>query len=230
AGQANENEPVTIDVFANDSAGADGVDLASGVALVAGSLTGSGSLVYHHDGSFSYTPAAGEQGEVRFQYRLTDGDGDSATATVTLTLQDDSTPTVSVLLAEGDDGVVWESALPAGRGGGDLTASGVLEVDTGHDALALIEVQDKDGAWIRIEADGTLVQGDYGTLSVNTDGSWSYTLDTNTLEHDDPNAIGTDDQVQDPFPVRVTDDDGDVSPAATLTIRVNDDGPTAADD
>ncbi|PSJ40194.1 hypothetical protein C7H85_19180, partial [Zobellella endophytica] len=42
AGQANENEPVTIDVFANDSAGADGVDLASGVALVAGSLTGSG--------------------------------------------------------------------------------------------------------------------------------------------------------------------------------------------
>ncbi|PSJ36962.1 hypothetical protein C7H85_19435, partial [Zobellella endophytica] len=41
---------------------------------------------------------------------------------------------------------------------------------------------------------------------------------------------GTDDQVQDPFPVRVTDDDGDVSPAATLTIRVNDDGPTAADD
>ncbi|PSJ36961.1 hypothetical protein C7H85_19440, partial [Zobellella endophytica] len=68
-----------------------------------GSLTGSGSLVYHHDGSFSYTPAAGEEGEVRFQYRLTDGDGDSATATVTLTLQDDSTPTVSVLLAEGDD-------------------------------------------------------------------------------------------------------------------------------
>ncbi|ATG73540.1 hypothetical protein AN401_06445 [Zobellella denitrificans] len=225
ASQANENEPVTIDVFANDKAGADGVDLASGVALVEGSLTGSGSLVYNNDGTFSYTPAAGEEGEVSFQYRLTDGDGDSATATVTITLQGDSKPTVSVLLAEGDDGVVWESALPAGSGGGDLTASGSLDIKTGNDALDFIEVQDKDGNWIKIDADGTLVQGDYGTLSVNTDGSWTYTLDTNSLEHDDPNAIGTADQVQDQFQVRVTDDDGDVSPEATLTVLINDDGP-----
>ncbi|MGR7921703.1 retention module-containing protein [Zobellella denitrificans] len=230
ASQANENEPVTIDVFANDKAGADGVDLASGVALVEGSLTGSGSLVYNNDGTFSYTPAAGEEGEVSFQYRLTDGDGDSATATVTITLQGDSKPTVSVLLAEGDDGVVWESALPAGSGGGDLTASGSLDIKTGNDALDFIEVQDKDGNWIKIDADGTLVQGDYGTLSVNTDGSWTYTLDTNSLEHDDPNAIGTADQVQDQFQVRVTDDDGDVSPEATLTVLINDDGPVAEDE
>ncbi|MHA6963749.1 retention module-containing protein [Zobellella denitrificans] len=230
ASQANENEPVTIDVFANDKAGADGVDLASGVALVEGSLTGSGSLVYNNDGTFSYTPAAGEEGEVSFQYRLTDGDGDSATATVTITLQGDSKPTVSVLLAEGDDGVVWESALPAGSGGGDLTASGSLDIKTGNDALDFIEVQDKDGNWIKIDADGTLVQGDYGTLSVNTDGSWTYTLDTNSLEHDDPNAIGTADQVQDQFQVRVTDDDDDVSPEATLTVLINDDGPVAEDE
>ncbi|WP_303396170.1 Ig-like domain-containing protein [Zobellella denitrificans] len=230
ASQANENEQVTIDVFANDKAGADGVDLASGVALVEGSLTGSGSLVYNNDGTFSYTPAAGEEGEVSFQYRLTDGDGDSATATVTITLQGDSKPTVSVLLAEGDDGVVWESALPAGSGGGDLTASGSLDIKTGNDALDFIEVQDKDGNWIKIDADGTLVQGDYGTLSVNTDGSWTYTLDTNSLEHDDPNAIGTADQVQDQFQVRVTDDDGDVSPEATLTVLINDDGPVAEDE
>ncbi|GKW49302.1 hypothetical protein NCCP2165_15170 [Halomonas sp. NCCP-2165] len=67
--------------------------------------------------------------------------------------------------------------------------------------------------------------GVYGTLTVNQDGSWSYTLDDNTLDHDLIDATGTDDQVQDPFQVRVSDDDGDVSPEATLTIDVNDDGP-----
>ncbi|WP_189429025.1 Ig-like domain-containing protein, partial [Halomonas urumqiensis] len=84
--QDQENEPVLVDVLANDEVGADGVDLVTGVALVAGSLTGSGDLAYNDNGTFTYTPAAGEEGEVSFQYTLTDGDGDTSTATATLTL------------------------------------------------------------------------------------------------------------------------------------------------
>ncbi|WP_337133784.1 VCBS domain-containing protein, partial [Staphylococcus aureus] len=61
------------------------------------------------------------------------------------------------------------------------------------------------------------------------DGSWSYTLDANTLDHDGDDATGTADQVQEAFAVRVSDDDGDVSPEATLTLDVNDDGPVASD-
>ncbi|PTB00889.1 retention module-containing protein, partial [Halomonas urumqiensis] len=223
--QSQENVPVVIDVFANDAPGADGVDLVTGVALVAGSLTGSGDLAYNDNGTFTYTPAPGEEGEVSFQYTLTDGDGDTSTATATLTLQDDSTPTISVVRADGDDGVVWESALPDGSGGGDLTTSGTLEVDTGNDALGVRQVQDVTGTWIDITADGTTVQGQYGELSVDLDGSWTYTLAANTLDHDGDDLIGADDQVQDAFQVRATDSDGDVSPEATLTVDINDDGP-----
>src|SRR5690554_4793344 len=158
--QAAENQPVDIDVFDNDTAGADGVNLATGVALVADSLTGAGSLVYNEDGTFTYTPAAGEEGEVSFQYTITDADGDSDTATATITLQDNSQPTVSVVLAQGDDGVVSESALPDGSGGGDLTASGTLVAETGNDTLDFFEVQDVNGAWIKVDADGTEVQGE----------------------------------------------------------------------
>src|SRR5690554_169938 len=228
--QAAENQPIDIDVFDNDTSGADGVNLATGVALVADSLTGAGSLVYNEDGTFTYTPAAGEEGEVSFQYTITDADGDSDTATATITLQDNSQPTVSVVLAQGDDGVVSESALPDGSGGGDLTASGTLVAETGNDTLDFFEVQDVNGAWIKVDADGTEVQGEYGLLSVNQDGSWTYTLSDNTLDHEGEDLTGADDQVQDAFQVRATDSDGDVSPEATLAVDINDDGPVATDD
>ncbi|QOR39134.1 retention module-containing protein [Billgrantia diversa] len=223
-----EDTVVTVNVMANDTDGADGVDLINGVALVANSLTGSGTLVYNDDGTFTYTPAAEEEGVVSFDYTLTDADGDTSTATVTLTLEDDSEPTIEVVLADGDDGVVSESALPNGSGGGDLTAAGTLVVQTGNDTLDFLEVQDTNGDWIKVEAGGTSLQGKYGLLTVNTDGSWSYALSDNTLDHDGDDLTGTDDQVQDAFQVRATDNDGDVSPEATLAVDINDDGPVAA--
>ncbi|WP_157384611.1 VCBS domain-containing protein, partial [Nitratireductor soli] len=163
---------------------------------------------------------------VTFDYMITDGDGDTSTATVTLTLQPDSVPEVSVIRAVGDDGVVWESALPDGSGGGDLTASGGLTIDTGNDTLDFIEVQDKDGTWIKITADGTPVQGVYGALSVNLDGTWVYTLGDNTLAHTGIDQTGGSDQVQDAFAVRVTDSDGDTTDgSAQIVVDINDDGP-----
>ncbi|EKF17340.1 Ig-like domain-containing protein, partial [Nitratireductor pacificus] len=230
-GQASENAAVTIDAFANDAAGADGVNLVNGVALVPDTLSGGGALVYNADGTFTYTPASGEEGTVTFDYTITDGDGDVSTATVTLELKPDSVPEVTVIRAEGDDGVVWESALPDGSGGGDLTASGGLTIDTGDDTLDFIEVQDKDGTWIEITADGTSVQGVYGTLLVDLDGSWVYTLADNTLDHTGVGQTGSSDQVQDAFAVRVTDSDGDTTDGtAQIVVDINDDGPAATDD
>src|SRR3546814_13661767 len=89
--QTVENAPVTIDVLANDVQGADSVQPGA-VALVAGSLTGTGALVNNGDGSFTYTPGAQESGSVSFQYRTTAGDGDSDVATATNTLVADSAP------------------------------------------------------------------------------------------------------------------------------------------
>ncbi|MBI4047808.1 MAG: cadherin-like domain-containing protein, partial [Devosia nanyangense] len=228
ATQALENAAVVIDVLANDHRGADGV---AANQVTWGSLTGHGNLSYDDNGSFTYTPAAGEEGTVTFQYTIVDGDGDKSTATVTITLQADSTPTIEVVRAEGDDGIVSESALPDGSGGGDLTASGSLQISTGGDTVSFIEVKDKDGNWVKIEADGTVVHGAYGDLSVNKNGTWTYTLSENTTDHDDATKTGTDDQVQDAFAVRVTDSDGDTTDgSAQITVQINDDGPKAVND
>src|SRR3546814_14892374 len=60
AGQLAENAAVTIDVFAHDLAGADGVNLASGVALESGAAKG--TAVYQGQGVFLHTPHAGAEG------------------------------------------------------------------------------------------------------------------------------------------------------------------------
>ena len=89
-----ENADVTVDVIANDTEGADSVDLVNDVEAVDGSLTGAGELTYNGDGTFTYSPAPGEEGIVTFQYRITDGDNDSDVALVTIDLGTDTIPTI----------------------------------------------------------------------------------------------------------------------------------------
>ncbi|PTL88526.1 hypothetical protein C6W88_21265, partial [Halomonas litopenaei] len=100
---------------------------------------------------------------------------------------------------------------------------------TGNDDLVRYEVKDKDGDWVPINADDTTVSGEYGTLTVNTDGSWSYTL-TRSASQDDKDKTGLDDSLAETFGVRVVDSDGDTSDPANLTIAIGDDGPSAVAD
>ena len=141
--QALENAPVTIDVLANDVQGADSVQPGA-VELVAGSLTGAGSLVNNGDGSFTYTPAAQETGTVSFQYRVTDGDGDTDIAMATITLVADSAPQIR----NADDVTVDEDGLSGanidnGLAGevtstGSASATGSITVDFGSDIPAVL--------------------------------------------------------------------------------------------
>ena len=131
--QAVEDTPVDIDVFANDAQGADGVDLATGVAVVADSLSGTGTLVYNADGTFTYTPGTAEAGVVTFEYTITDADGDTSTALATITLAADSTPTVGTATAAvDDDGLLGGNDL-TGPENGDAVFSGVLGGSLGGD-------------------------------------------------------------------------------------------------
>src|SRR3546814_4504077 len=97
--QPAENAVVVGDVSTND---VEGVDAPATYALD-GDHDGTGDLVFNTDGSFTYTPAVGEEGTVTFSYTVTDTDGDSDTATVTINLEDDSTPAPDDAVAAVDD-------------------------------------------------------------------------------------------------------------------------------
>ena len=120
--QTAENAPVTGDVTTNDKAGADGAAATGPVALVADSLTGKGTLDLKADGTFTYTPAAGEEGDVTFKYTYTDRDGDSAEATVTITLQGDDVPVAVDVVAKVDDDGLPNANAVVGTGDDDQNA------------------------------------------------------------------------------------------------------------
>ncbi len=135
-----ENAPITVDVLANDTKGADGV-AESTVAFVEGSLVGSGILINNNDGSFTYTPATGETGTVSFKYTIVDGDGDPSEATVTILLAEDSVPMVKTTtnLTVDEDGLananVDSEPLASGETNSteSRTASGTAVVNFGSD-------------------------------------------------------------------------------------------------
>ncbi|TPJ28756.1 Ig-like domain-containing protein, partial [Mesorhizobium sp. B2-8-3] len=247
ATQAAENAPVTVDVFANDVPGADGVNIAdpTKVSLVANSLTGSGTVTYHNDGTFTYTPAAGEQGTVTFQYQIVDGDGDPSVATVTINLKPDSTPTIDVTpqnpdanghSAASEAGLPPHDGLPAGSGeiadndannNSDTseTTTGALAITTGGDTIGHLYVTDKDNTQIEVTnaAGGILVHGQYGDLTITGTPGTGYTYSYTLL--DSTTGNGT----HDDFAVKVVDSDGDPA-STTLTIDIVNDVPTAKAD
>ncbi|MDR7225439.1 VCBS repeat-containing protein, partial [Aminobacter aminovorans] len=116
ATQGAENQAFTINAFANDVFGADGVDIDNNPAVaVTFTQPTQGVVTYNAaTGLFTYTPNAGAGSSSTadsFTYTIKDGDGDVSTATVSLTLAADSTPTVTVT-----DGTVDEKGLANGSG------------------------------------------------------------------------------------------------------------------
>jgi VCBS repeat-containing protein len=176
-------------VLANDT-DIDGDVLSA--ALVSG--PGNGTLTLNADGSFTYTPDENFNGTDTFTYKANDGTADSGVATVTITVGPQNDPPV----ATGDAYKIAEDGTLTVEG------SGVLANDTDIDGDALSAV---------------LVGGpENGTLTLNADGSFTYT----------PNANfnGTDS-----FTYKANDGTAD-SGIATVTITVDsqNDAPVAKGD
>ncbi|WP_284079644.1 VCBS domain-containing protein [Acinetobacter nosocomialis] len=165
--------------------------------------TGTGTIYY------SYTlPAktSGDNTTATFAVEIKDADGDSATAgNLVINIVDDAPITVA------DTGSVTEGAL--------LTkdaASGVLSNDqSGADGWAIgggvVGVAKGNTGTTSSTGVGTSITGDYGTLTLNANGSYSYKAD--------PNKITA--NAQDVFTYTVRDADGDLK-TSTLTINVQD--------
>ena len=155
--QGVENAPVTIDVLENDVQGADSV-APGDVTLVPGSLTGAGQLVYNGDGTFTYTQAPGETGEVSFSYQIKDGDGDVSTATAKIVLIADSTPQIRSV----DAATVDEDGLPGANV--DSNPLGAGEVDSTESAAATGSIVVDFGGDVPATLAGSIVLDDSAAL------------------------------------------------------------------
>ncbi|MFO1219881.1 MAG: immunoglobulin-like domain-containing protein [Burkholderiaceae bacterium] len=130
-------------------------------------LAGGGTLVNNGDGTFTFTAPAGA-GASTFTYTLTDDDGQTSTATVTL----------NTVAARDDLATVYESALPAGSGGGSAIATGnVFTNDGGGTSITNVvyngTTYNAAGGVITVNtALGTLVMQASGAAA----GTYTYTL------------------------------------------------------
>jgi VCBS repeat-containing protein len=174
------------------------VDVDSLAAVVAGGPT-NGTLTLNADGSFTYTPNADFNGSDSFTYTANDGAVDSNVATVTITVTSVNDPPVTA----GDAYTTLEDTPLT------IAAPGVLANDDDSHGGAPGEGNTPLTA--------TLV-GDVssGMLTLNADGSFTYTPDAD--------FNGTDS-----FTYTATDSLGGVSTPATVTITITavNDPPTA---
>jgi len=141
-----------------------------------------------------------------FKVVVTDTDGDKSTGDINISIVDD-VPTANddaVSLKSGQS--VYTSTLATNVEGNDVfgadgkAGGGVVGVHAGSD--------DKNGT----TGVATDIQGQYGTLHLNADGSYTYTrLDNSPI-------TGT---IQDKFTYTIKDGDGDLD-SAVLTINLSD--------
>jgi hypothetical protein len=162
-----------LDAFGGGSLGGSVADNAAGSTVA----FGAGSLTVNADGSFDFTPDEGFSGYFTFEYRITNAEG-SSTATVTIAVV--ASP---VAPEANDDGPEADSEPGDDFHTGlnttlNITAPGLLANDAlGTPAAALVSFGGGDlGGLVTANAAGATVNfGTSGSLTVNADGSLSYT-------------------------------------------------------
>ncbi|OAF19403.1 DUF5801 repeats-in-toxin domain-containing protein [Bradyrhizobium neotropicale] len=227
---------ITGNVENNDVGGADGIaSIAWNNVSLNHTVTGAhGVLTVGTDGAYSYHANPNTAtGADQFTYTITDGDGDTSTTTLTINVTNGQ-PTVAPATVTVD-----EAALDTTKDSGDLASSaftGSNPTLTTESATGTLSFSDPDGVTVTGVAAGTsgsdvsghvgtLVQGTYGVLEINSSGHYTYTLTKPVTE---PSANNGADTVNgaDVFTYTVTDSFGNTS-TSTVSINIKDDVPTA---
>ncbi|WP_150293535.1 beta strand repeat-containing protein, partial [Sphingobium estronivorans] len=178
------------------------------------------------DGAIDYsytltTNTSGDHVTDSFTVTVTDVDGDHATDTLTIAIIDDVPTAVNDVDSVREDGpLVADGNVITGSGGQDANAT---------DGNA--DVQGADGAHVTGIAFGatagtvgTALPGTYGTLLIQPDGHYIYTLNN---ENGVVQGLDKNQTLTETFTYTLTDGDGDTSSATiAITIQGNDDGVT----
>jgi len=172
-----------------------------------------GSIAYH------YTLADNTSGDSThddFAVVVTDVDGDHANSTLRIDIVDD-VPTArndADTVATGTYGPETGNVITGDGTAGGTGGPGADTVGADNAHVTAISSNNAGGSDNVADGGNFQVAGQYGTLTINEDGSYSYTRNA-----------GTPGGVSDVFTYTLTDGDGDSSPA-TLTINIGDNTPT----
>ena len=223
-----EHASVDTDVLANDKfadlPGAKVTDVTQGQY---------GEVTINEDGTVKYTPktdwlAEGEKLTDTYQYTVTTAAGNTETATVTITI----TGTNDAPLLADDVRYVTEDApdtnteLPHGSSFDDDNTSkvtgNILDNDSDpdqNDTLTVTKIEFSNGTTTTVNA-GKTINGKYGSLTVNGDGTYTYKLNSGTDgdKDNDVQQLMADETAKDEFTVYVTD--GHTTKTETVTIHI----------
>src|SRR5204863_523027 len=133
-----------------------------------------------------------------FTYTMIDANGATSTSTLTITITGSNDVPVLMADTNAGDAVTEAGVNPGNMPTGDATASGnVLTNDT--------DVDTGDSKTVSVVAGGSVgapVTGTYGSVTINADGSYVYTLDDNDA---DTNALTQGATVTDQFTYTMVD-------------------------
>ena len=235
---ATINTPLSVvapGVLTNDT----GTPAPTAVPIAAGPTTAGGTVTLNANGSFTYNPpSAVFTGADTFTYSATNGQAPNDSATVTINVGPANTPpvanddTASATeaggVANGTAGTNPAGNLVTGTG----SAGAVADTDAEDPSSALVVVQVHTGPEGGSTGTGTVgspLAGTYGSLTLNSNGSYTYTVDNNNST---VQALRTSGQtLQDIFNYTIQDT-GSAQDTATFTVTIAgaNDNPTAVAD
>src|SRR5205807_8418382 len=183
------------------------------------------------DGTLHYDPTASAQLQAlniddvvvdTFTYTIADNHGATASATVSIELHgvvDNNTPPVAAPDTNAGDSVIEQGFNPPTFLSDPFASGNVLANDTDADVGALLHVSALGGGTVGLPLFGT-----YGTVQINADGSWFYTL----ADFDpDTQALALGETATEQFTYTVSDQHGATDTSTlTITIAGSDDAPT----
>ena len=195
-------------------------------ALVSSPTGTHGTLTFNADGSYSYTLTSAVDGATAdngittennvetFTYQVTDANGNTTTSTITIDVTDDIPTAVADINSVVEGAIVTGNVLTDGTddvfgADGAAPTGGVTGVAAGSNTSLPVS----GGV-------GAPVNGSFGVLTLNANGSYSYDGNPNVV----PPAGATD-----TFVYTITDGDGDTS-TVTLTITLTNSSLAASND